>query len=642
MDATAQADLPCRRAEQKEFRVNNKPALSPQNLQPETGNAPETAPGTAALPGRGTGADLAGDLVTGDQAAKDLAVKELAAKDLAATDQNGSAAGPAPDAGVDGDDADDLAPGSPRLRKPDGTPRGPRAAAALAERKTKRAADLDTKRGDLPGTRRPPRQTEPGGKLALVPGSGAQRAARASRAMLDAGAPLPGPAANVAVPEGLAAQPPALLQTGTHLQPSANIETRPADRRLFDPYDDPGPAPAVRGKPARGKPARGKPSPDAASFGQVAETAGPAVVRRRHYGVLLSSFLFIWFPVALAAWYLWTHAVDQYESRVGFAVRTEEAASPYDLLGALGGGSGSANDMDVLNEFIRSQQLVEKLDGELDLRHKFGLPDGDPLMSLPDQVTVEALVDFWRRMVIINYDSSTGLMDLQVFAFTPEDAQTISRAVLSESGLLVNQMSAIAREDTTRFTKEALEVARLRMSDARAAITEFRIRNQIVDPTADIAAQMSVLASLNQQLAAAQVELDTLISGNVTASDPRAQTASRRIAAIEGRIAQERTKLGVGEDGDLSGFATLFGDYERLKVDVTFAEGTYLAALNAYDGAETEAQRKSRYLAAFVEPTLAEASTAPNRPLLLALVFAIGFFTWAILVLIYYALRDRR
>ena len=378
------------------------------------------------------------------------------------------------------------------------------------------------------------------------------------------------------------------------------------------------------------------------SSGPVAEPAGSAVVRRRHYGVLLSSFLFIWIPVALAGWYLWTHAVDQFESQVGFAIRTEEAASPYDFIGALGGGTGSANDMDVLNEFIRSQQLVEKLDTELDLRHKFGLPDGDPLLSLPDLVTIEALVDFWRRMVIINYDSSTGLMDLQVFAFTPEDAKIIATAVLKESGLLVNQMSAIAREDTTRFTKEALEIARQRMSDARAAITEFRIRNQIVDPTADIAAQMSVLATLNQQLASAQVELDTLIIGNVASGDPRVQTANRRIAAIEGRIKLERTKLGVGEDGDMSGFATLFGDYERLKVDVTFAEGTYLAALSAYDGAETEAQRKSRYLAAFVEPTLAEASTAPNRPLLLALVFAIGFFTWSILVLIYYALRDRR
>ena len=591
--------------------MNNKPALSPQNGQPE--------PGTGTRPAFDPEIAPAADPVADDLAADDLAADDLAADDLAAI------LDPLSD-GDDGDDAEDMAPGSTRLRKADGSPRGPRAAAALAERKTKRAADLDGKRGDVVSVRRTARQTEAGGQLALVPGSGPQRGAKAANAARAAAAAAPLDLLPVPADGTLAeAVPPQSL-------PDLPVA---APRRLVDPYDDDAPGDSR-------KPPRRKGQAAAEPAGPVAEPAGPAVVRRRHYGVLLSSVVFLWIPVALAGWYLWTHAVNQYESRVGFAVRTEEAASPYDLLGALGGGSGSANDMDVLNEFIRSQQLVEKLDSELDLRRKFGLPDGDPLMSLPDQVTVEDLVDFWRRMVIINYDASTGLMDLQVFAFTPEDAKTIATAVLSESGVLVNQMSAIAREDTTRFTKEALEVARQRMSDARAAITEFRIRNQIVDPTADIAAQMGVLATLNQQLATAQVDLDTLIAGNVTDNDPRVQTANRRIAAIEGRIKLERTKLGVGEDGDMSGFATLFGDYERLKVDVTFAEGTYLAALSAYDGAETEAQRKSRYLAAFVEPTLAEASTAPNRPLLLALVFAIGFFTWAILVLIYYALRDRR
>ena len=601
MAAKSSAD-PWPTREQKVARVNNKPALLPQNAQPEPGSETGAEAESRSEP-------VSGDLPAADPAAADWARSEPVS---------------------DAEDAEDMVPGGPRLRKPDGSPRGPRAAAALAERKTKRAADLEIKRGDPLATHRSPRQGEAGGNLALVPGAGQQRgnkAAAAGSALSDL-APAAADDALAEVLPPLSAQAPAPLPAAT---------PRPAERRHADPDDVEGPAPEDRRKTPRRKAVAG-----AERSGPVAEPAGAAVVRRRHYGVLLSSFIFIWIPLALAGWYLWTHAVDQFESTVGFAVRTEEAASPYDLLGALGGGTGSANDMDVLNEFIRSQQLVEKLDAELDLRHKFGLPDGDPLMSLPDQVTVEDLVDFWRRMVIINYDSSTGLMDLQVFAFTPEDAQIIATAVLKESGLLVNQMSAIARDDTTRFTKEALEIARQRMSDARAAITEFRIRNQIVDPTADIAAQMSVLATLNQQLASAQVELDTLIIGNVASGDPRVQTANRRIAAIEGRIKLERTKLGVGEDGDMSGFATLFGDYERLKVDVTFAEGTYLAALSAYDGAETEAQRKSRYLAAFVEPTLAEASTAPNRPLLLALVFAIGFFTWSILVLIYYALRDRR
>ncbi len=54
------------------------------------------------------------------------------------------------------------------------------------------------------------------------------------------------------------------------------------------------------------------------------------------------------------------------------------------------------------------------------------------------------------------------------------------------------------------------------------------------------------------------------------------------------------------------------------------------------------AQQKKVYLATYEEPTLAQASTAPQRWLLLGRCMLIGFFAWAIITMIYYALRDRR
>lgn len=370
-------------------------------------------------------------------------------------------------------------------------------------------------------------------------------------------------------------------------------------------------------------------------------TARPARAKKRHYGVFLLFLVMVVAPTALGAWYLWTRAVDQYESEVGFAIRTEEAGSPIDILGALGGvSSSSSKDMDILNEFIGSQQLVQKLDKRLNLRAIFSKPANDPLMALPESVSIEALVDFWKRMVIINYDGSTGLMDIHVFAFDPQDARTIAAAVLEESGRTINSLSSIARTDATRFTKEILDVSVGRLSTARAALTAFRVKNQLVDPTADISSQMGVVATLNQQLASALIELDLLTTGSATETDPRVVTAHRRIAVIEARISDEKLKFGA--NGALSGYAALVADYERLSVDQEFAERTYLASLSAYDAAVAEAQQKSRYLAAYVEPTLAETPTAPNRPLLLALVAALGFFSWSILVLLYYAVRDRR
>ena len=109
------------------------------------------------------------------------------------------------------------------------------------------------------------------------------------------------------------------------------------------------------------------------------------------------------------------------------------------------------------------------------------------------------------------------------------------------------------------------------------------------------------------------------------------------------RIAAERRKLGIG--GDAEGgevYANLFGEYERLVVDREFAEQTYTSAQASYDGALSEARRQSRYLAAYVEPTLAESSRFPERKTLLGLTGLFIMLIWATLVLVIYAIKDRR
>ena len=67
-----------------------------------------------------------------------------------------------------------------------------------------------------------------------------------------------------------------------------------------------------------------------------------------------------------------------------------------------------------------------------------------------------------------------------------------------------------------------------------------------------------------------------------------------------------------------------------------------LGALAAHDTAQAEARRKSRYLAAYVEPTRAQAAMFPQRELRLGLVAMFSLLGWAVLMLIAYSVKDRR
>ena len=373
--------------------------------------------------------------------------------------------------------------------------------------------------------------------------------------------------------------------------------------------------------------------------------AAPAKRKRRHWGLFWFFIFFVIGPVAAVSWYLYERAADQFASTVAFTVRNEDISRAADILGGLGstlgGGGGGSSDADILYEFIRSQEMVRTIDAQLDLRRLYTIHrEQDPLLTFNPEGTIEDLTSFWLRMVRISYDSGTGLMELRVLAFSATDAKKIAEAIFEESARMINALSAVAREDGTRYAREDLERAIEKVKIAREALTAFRVSNQIVDPSADVQGQMGLLNTLQAQLAEALIELD-LLSTSTREGDPRLEQATRRIVVIEARIADERRKFGVGAPGDES-YATTIADFERLSVEREFAEQAYAVALSNFNGATAEANRKSRYLAAYVRPTLAERSEFPQRILFILVVGLFSFLFWAIAALVYYSLRDRR
>lgn len=370
--------------------------------------------------------------------------------------------------------------------------------------------------------------------------------------------------------------------------------------------------------------------------------ASPARSRFRHFMIFLSFLVFVIAPAAGVVWYLKTQAADQYASRLGFAVRTEEVSSAFDLLGGLAGVSGaSSSDTDILYEFIQSQALVAAIDKQLDLKSLYSKPENDPVFAFDPDGTIEDLREYWGRMIRVFYDSSTGLIELRVHAFSADDARIIAEAIFAESNKMINNLSAIARADATRYAEEELARAEERLLTARKGLTRFRIENELADPNAEITLQTGLLNALQQQLSDALIEQDLLID-TTRQNDPRISQAKRKIEVIEQRIAEERKKFSLSSGGENENFSDILEEFEGLQVDLEFAQQANLAARSAYDAAFVEAQRQSRYLAAYIAPTQPERAEYPKRIQLALLAFGALFAAWSVLILVYYSIKDRR
>ena len=456
------------------------------------------------------------------------------------------------------------------------------------------------------------------------------------------GDPLQNEQATAPAPRSKAS--PATSATGSSPAPAKSKPANPpAPKRKPKPKSQ---SPKTDAGEGLRKPVVAAPAPKSPPVApSIAPVAPPMQMRSRHRVVLASFVIVVLLPATIAAWYLWSRAQDQYSSEVGFSVRSGATeAGGAELLGRLSVFSGpNSTDTDVLYQYIQSQELVRRLDASLDLRSMYSRHhEVDPVFSFDPEGEIEDLVAYWNRVVRIAYDQGTGLMIIRVLAFTPEEAKSVAEAIASESGSRINELSVIAREDATRYARLDLDKAVGHLRDAREAVTSFRSRYQLVDPSANTQGQMTLLNSLNAQLAEAIIEYNILRDESGDA-DPRLRQQQRRIEVIEEQIEQERGLFGLAGNGETgASYAELVGEFERLNVDREFAEQIYRTALLAYDSAVAEASKAQRYLAIHVRPLLAQSARYPQRWLIL-LGLTLGLsLAWSIGVLVYYSVRDRQ
>lgn len=440
------------------------------------------------------------------------------------------------------------------------------------------------------------------------------------------------------------------------------------NKRDADAKSDATKAKTTKGKAAKGKAentgpkagrkakAAGKAQPQKQAAGpkkneplqvvEVAPMASRARLRSRHWGIFFSFVFHLILPLVVAGWYLWERAEDRFASTVGFTVQQEQLtslASPLtDAFSALG-SSGSSPDADILYEYLQSQKLVEAIDAEFDLRgHYAQFHDADPIFSLNPDATLEDLVAYWPKILRIAYDEGSGLIELQVLAYDALTAQAIAGAVVTNSQALINDLNAQSRADTMRYAQEDLAAAEAQLSQARKDLVAFRTRTQIVDPETDLAGRLGIVNTLQEQLAEALVEFD-LLAQSTSDGDPRVIQAQRRIDVIRARVAQERANVARGQENDTGeDYPTLLAEYEGLVVRREISEQSYRVALTSVEAARADAARQSRYLAAYITPTLPQTATYPQRLTLMGLITLFGLLAWTIAVLIYYSVRDSR
>lgn len=363
--------------------------------------------------------------------------------------------------------------------------------------------------------------------------------------------------------------------------------------------------------------------------------------RRWRFWSLIAS---VTLPVGLAAAYLYGIAANQYVTEFRFSVRQEAPLRVDPAPGqaqALAGNSALLTvmtDSQIVVQYLKSRQIIDDLIASgVNLDAMYATDNGDFLATLTPGDTAERRLRYWKRMVDPFFDMTTGIVSVQVRAFSPGDAKMVATKALELSERLINDMSNRAHADVVTFATAEAKASGAKLKAAQAAIAAYRDQHAVLFPEMQATADTSVAGLLETSLIEAKTDYATQIAQGVAKDAIPVRILANRVAAMEAELHRMQGRLAGQQDATL---ASVLSGYNVLLLDQEIAAKVYERALISLQDACNAASQQSVYLAAFVRPSLPEQSMYPVRWRVLLETAVLAFVAWCLAQLIYHGIRD--
>jgi capsular polysaccharide transport system permease protein len=319
-------------------------------------------------------------------------------------------------------------------------------------------------------------------------------------------------------------------------------------------------------------------------------------------------------PLILAAVYYGVFAVDRYVSSAQVVVR-QDGGNPGAQVPGLatlltGTNPASREETLYLREYIVSTDMMLLLEERLHWIEQYAAQRSDVFFWLNKDTEREDLLEYYQRMVSAHYDETTGLLRVEVQAFTPELSEQMLRTILKASEHFVNEVShSIAREQM-KFAQGELETARVNYAERKTELLDFQNINKVLDGGNTAQSRASIIAGLEGQYTKEQATL-TEMQFKLRADAPQVKQQIQKVNAITQQLAKEKRLLVSSPNG--SQLNVVASRYQQLTLDAGIAEESYKTAVAALDNARIEASKKIRTLVTVVSPNTPQLALYPER-----------------------------
>lgn len=351
--------------------------------------------------------------------------------------------------------------------------------------------------------------------------------------------------------------------------------------------------------------------------------------RRRRLALLAARlFAFVLLPTLLAGWYFYRIATPMYVAKAEFVIQQAGPASSGGGLGGLLSGTGLATSQDsvAVQAYLQSREAMLRLEEDVGFRRHFQDPSIDPVQRLAADASMEDAYGVYKRFVRISYDTSEGLVRMEVIAADPEVAASWARQLVGYAEEQVDHLTQRLRADQMAGAQKGYETAEANLTEAQRRLVDLQEKFRVISGEAEVTLLTTQIATLESQLTTERIGL-AQIESNATPNQARLDAVRARIASLEDEIAALRSAMTVGSS-DGSSMAEIQSQLQIAQADVATRQMLMTQALQSMETARVEANRQVRYLSLAVSPTPTDSPAYPRafENTLITLLIMLGIY----------------
>jgi capsular polysaccharide transport system permease protein len=315
----------------------------------------------------------------------------------------------------------------------------------------------------------------------------------------------------------------------------------------------------------------------------------------------------------LATVYWGLIASDRYVSEAHIVIQQTDLAGGQstDVMSLLGGGGGiNRADQLFLRDHLLSVDMLEKLNGRLNLRSHFSDSSHDLLSRMwSEDVSIERFHRYYLSRISVELDDYSGVLVIQAQAYDPKMAHEIVAILVAEGEQFMNTLShALAQEQVDFLEKQMTNIGE-RTMEARQTVLRFQNENGLLSPQGTAENIASIINGLESRLAELRARKTTML-GYLMPGSSDVKEIMLQIGAVEKQINKEQARLAAPNGNTLN---RTVEEFQRLQLNAEFAQDVYKSTLMVLEKGRIEATRTLKKVSVLQTPSKPQYPLEPRR-----------------------------